>query len=365
MRKIIVVIIFVSLFTSCFSQKVSYNLYLIGDAGKTSVRENGLAELLRKNFDNRTPASFLFLGDNIYPKGMPPLGADDRIESEKIIHAQVDILKEFHSPIYFIPGNHDWNKGSRDGLAYVKNEQRYVDSLGNPLVSFLPKNGCPGPSEINLNSDLVLVIIDSQWILQSAAERNDDNPLCRYKSTEDVFTALNEIMKRNTGKRIVLAAHHPVYSYGEHGGVFNWKAHVFPFLGLNSSLYIPLPIVGSIYPAYRKWVGDVQDLASPVNKKYRRAVEALLKKYPEAIFVSGHEHALEHISKDGVNYVVSGSGVNSSSVRKKKFASYVSPKNGFARIDVYDDMSLTISYFEVGRRDAAYIVHLPPSKNDL
>jgi predicted phosphodiesterase len=362
MNKFLAVALIVLSLASSFGQKVNFRLYLIGDAGKTTVRGNGLHELLRKSFDESIPAGFVLLGDNIYPKGMPSMEAADRDKTEKILQAQVDVVKGFRSPVYFIPGNHDWNKGSGEGLAYIQNQQRYVDSLGNSYVSFLPKEGCPGPSEVHLSNDLVLVIIDSQWFLQQTDELKDNS--CDCKNAEEVIIALDEMMRKNVGKRIVLAAHHPVHTFGEHGGVFNWKAHFFPLLGLNSSLYFPLPIVGSIYPAYRKWIGDVQDLASPMYKQYRTSIEALLKKYPETIFVSGHEHALEHIVKDGVNYVVSGSGVNSSNVRKKKYADFVSSKNGFARIDLFEDKSSSISYFEVGENGAAFVAHLPALKKD-
>jgi hypothetical protein len=134
---------------------------------------------------------------------------------------------------------------------------------------------------------------------------------------------------------------------------------VFPLTDINPSLYFPLPVVGSLYPLYRKWIGDVQDIANPVNSRYRTSMESLLKRHPEILFVSGHEHALEHIVKDDVNYVVSGSGVNSSTVKKKKHASFVSAKNGFARIDIYSDGSLAISYYEVRRHEVAFTVHLP------
>ncbi|HTH57756.1 MAG TPA: metallophosphoesterase [Cyclobacteriaceae bacterium] len=343
-----------------YSQRMISSLYFIGDAGKTTIANNGVPELLRRNFIKATPSSFVFLGDNIYPEGMPPVGNPGRAKAENIIHAQLEMVKEFRSPVYFIPGNHDWKKGSRRGLDYVRGEQRYVDSLRNPLVNYLPKEGCPGPSEVQLSGDVVLIIIDSQWFLQQAYDSTGNRNSCSCKRLEDVLIAVQELMKKNAGKRIILAAHHPIYSYGEHGGVFSWRAHVFPLTDINPRLYLPLPIVGSLYPLYRKWIGDPQDLANPLNQRYRVAIEQLLKKYPKTLFVSGHEHALEYVVKDGVSYMVSGSAVNSSYVKRKKYASYASSKNGFARIDVFEDTSLSISYFEVGKNDVAFRVHLPP-----
>ena len=60
---------------------------------------------------------------------------------------------------------------------------------------------------------------------------------------------MQELLYKNRNKTIFLASHHPFQSYGTHGGYFSWKDHIFPLTAANENLYIPLPIVGSLYPS--------------------------------------------------------------------------------------------------------------------
>ena len=87
-------------------------------------------------------------------------------------------------------------------------------------------------------------------------------------------------------------------NYGEHGGIFTAKDHLFPLTDANEKLYIPLPVIGSIYPLFRKYLGDIQDTAHPLYKELVRGIGSILTEYPGSIYVAGHEHALQAIVKD-------------------------------------------------------------------
>ena len=71
--KLIISIVFVVAMPALLKAQ-EHHVYLIGDAGLTSVNSNGLKELLEQNFNDKVPATFIFLGDNIYEKGMPQPG---------------------------------------------------------------------------------------------------------------------------------------------------------------------------------------------------------------------------------------------------------------------------------------------------
>jgi len=43
---------------------------------------------------------------------------------------------------------------------------------------------------------------------------------------------LRDTAYRNKDKKILFAAHHPLRSYGPHGGYYTWKQHIFPFTDL-------------------------------------------------------------------------------------------------------------------------------------
>ena len=53
----------------------TFHLYLIGDAGKSTVSQASYKKILQQQSNNDTvPSAIVFLGDNIYPKGMPEEG---------------------------------------------------------------------------------------------------------------------------------------------------------------------------------------------------------------------------------------------------------------------------------------------------
>lgn len=347
-----------------YSQEVSrgkdqYYLYLIGDAGEPTVSSSSYMKVLQDQLtkNEQIPSAIVFLGDNIYPKGMDEMDGKRREEGEQIINAQIEIGK-YASRVYFIPGNHDWQRGGKRGLEQLRNQQEYIDSLKSDKVQFLPRNGCPGPVEIQLSGQLTLVIIDSQWWLHPWEKPDNEGGECELKLPQDVLGEIENILHRNRseGRQVVITAHHPIYTYGEHGGVFTLKEHLFPLTQVNKKFYLPLPLIGSVYPVYRKLFGNIQDTAHPIYRQFRTDMEDILSRYPNAIYAAGHEHALEYSWKDSVHYVVSGAGSKFTHVKQKGYARFAKSAMGFVRIAIRDSGEARIEYFEGGNQTPAHEV---------
>ena len=83
----------------------------------------------------------MFLGDNIYPKGMPADKNDPtREEAEKKITLQLEIAKNFKGKTIFIPGNHDWY----NGLKGLNEQEKFVATYLNEKKSIsTQKRLCP------------------------------------------------------------------------------------------------------------------------------------------------------------------------------------------------------------------------------
>jgi hypothetical protein len=158
---------------------------------------------------------------------------------------------------------------------------------------------------------------------------------------------LNDAFSRNAGKRIIMAAHHPLITYGEHGSVFTAKDHLFPLTAVNAKLYIPMPVIGSIYPFFRKWMGDIQDTPHPLYKEMIRGLNSVLTEHPGSIYVAGHDHNLQAIVKDSTYFIVSGSGVKTGNVKKKKYSRFAANKTGFVRADITENGAVRFTYFQV------------------
>jgi hypothetical protein len=227
------------------------------------------------------------------------------------------------------------------------NQQDFIDSIGRQ-VTLLPRNGCPGPVVKPLGENALLVIIDTQWLLHKWQKPGEESS-CDAKTPEQFYDQIQKIFAQNKNKRIILAAHHPLITYGEHGGVFRLRAHIFPLTELTKGLYIPLPIIGSIYPLYRKYIGHVQDTSHPTYKKMSEQIQKIMDESPGSIYVSGHEHALQYIVKGESHFVVSGSGSKIEFVKKKGYAKYASHERGFVKIALGADGGVSIIYVHVDK----------------
>ncbi len=335
----------------------TFYLYLVGDAGEpTVVNETYRKTIQSLGKDSPTiPSAIVFLGDNIYPKGLESEGHPKRNEGEEILSSQLQLAASIRN-IYFIPGNHDWKRGREGGLQQVLNQQLWIDSLKNEAIQFYPRDGCPGPIELKLSDNLVLVIIDSQWWLHGWEKPEGEISVCEIKTPPEMIAAIEDVLQRNEGKQVVIAGHHPIYTYGEHGGVSILKDHLFPLTKIQKNLYLPLPVVGSIYPLYRKAFGNIQDLSHPLYRQFRKSIHDLLRQYPGTLYVAGHEHALQYAIRDSVHYVVSGSGSKHTPVKKKGYAQFAESANGFVRLAIATENHIRIEYFIDDNPDPAYTV---------
>jgi hypothetical protein len=137
-------------------------------------------------------------------------------------------------------------------------------------------------------------------------------------------------------RQVVVAAHHPLSTGGPHGGYFPFRAHLFPLTDLNSALWVPLPIIGSIYPLARRNGVSPQDLAGEANRRMREALEGVFRERPPLAYVSGHEHGLQVLAGTSArNLLVSGAGIfgHTSSVRRISGSRYAAARPGFMRVD--------------------------------
>lgn len=334
-----------------------HTMYLVGDAGYSSADD--IAPVL-KYLKSRLPAesknsSILFLGDNIYEHGMPPQeDVAERRLAEIRLEAQLGITDSFKGRPVFIPGNHDWRGW---GLKGLKRQENYVEKYLNKRNGkteadewenyFLPDGGCSGPDVVELNDDVVVLVVDSQWWLSDWDKQPKINEGCEARNRATFKFIFENVLRKYRNKHVVIAAHHPLYSYGPHGGGFTAKQHLFPLTELNPNLYIPMPVVGSLSALFRGSIGSRQDLAHQDYKAFRSALLAGAKKNGKFIFVGGHEHTLQSIEQGGQHFIVSGSGSKTSPVRLGKGAEFVTAAAGFSILRFYEGGETWVQFWEV------------------
>ena len=316
--------------------QLSHTVFAIGDAGKPdSTHQEPSLKALQMALENTPNSSVVFLGDNIYPIGLPGKDHPLRKQSEVRINAQLDILKNYQGNIVFIPGNHDWKQGKKKGWKQIKRQEHYIEKYLNRGNTFRPDGGCPGPEVIEINDNLVLIAIDTQWWLHGHKKPKGEYDDCDVYDKHDFIILLQETLKDHKKKQIIIAAHHPLFSNGTHGGHFRAKDHIFPLTNLNKNLYIPLPAIGSIYPSYRKFLGDIQDIPHHDYRAMKEELMAAFEAYDNIIYMAGHEHNLQYFHEDGLHHIVSGAGSKTTYLASGKKMIYGESSKGFVKINHY------------------------------
>ncbi len=319
------------------NSKPIYTFYLVGDAGELDGNnENKVLKAVGKKLKTATKQStLLYLGDNIYPNGMPEKKSEKRANAEKILDAQIDIVRDFKGRTIFIPGNHDLRKGIKG----LKRQEKYIENKLKGKNIFAPKNNCP-LQKIKINEHIVLIAINSQWYLENWDKNPTINDNCNIKTRDKFFEELEGLFKKSEGKTTIIAMHHPIYSNGAHGGYFSVKQHMYP-----------LPILGSLANLLRKTGGvSNQDLQNKRYLEFRKRIIALSQYNSKIIFVSGHEHNLQYIKKNNIIQIISGSGAKKTGV-KRGVKSFAYPNYGYAKLKIFKDGSTNVQFYGIDEND--------------
>lgn len=321
------------------NETIAHTFYLVGDAGNADQEagENTL-DFLKSRLDKASENStLLFLGDNIYPSGLPPEDDQDRKLAEKKLDIQVHSAQSFKGKTIFIPGNHDWYN---NGIKGLKRQEEYINKALNKKKSFLPRIGC-AIDKLEISDHLVLITVDSQWFLEDWNKNPNINEDCDIKSREEFFTELESQINKNQNKKIVLAVHHPLMTNGSHGGQFSLEKQLFPL-----EKKIPLPVLGSLANLIRKTAGvSPQDLQNKKYTNFANRIKTLIQGHDNIIVVSGHDHNLQYVEKNNVKQIISGSGSKLEAARAINENDFSAGLNGFAVLEMTKSGSTYVSYF--------------------
>ncbi|HUF13894.1 MAG TPA: hypothetical protein VMN78_12390 [Longimicrobiales bacterium] len=294
---------------------IETSLFLIGDAGQQDPRDVGapLDSLAMHAAVAPERAIVVFLGDNVYPQGIPEEGSAEWADAVRRLRDQIRAVPHGARGI-FIPGNQDWAGETPFGLYSIRLQERLIDELADGRdVRLLPGNGCPGPVTVE-EGRLRLIMLDTQWWLQDYIVHDEESDCAG--DTRVVTAALREqVRPARTNQVVIAAGHHPLMTGGAHGG----------YCGISGP--------------FRRFGGRTQDIISGANRTMRDSIESAFSGHPPLAYAAGHEHNLQ-VLRGGPNVdylLVSGAGSHSKvacGVRLRE-SYYVSQhRNGFMRVDI-------------------------------
>ena len=203
---------------SQISGVLRYRLLLLGDGGAPKPDEPVLKTLAEWARKDAAKTSIVFLGDNMYPDGMTERR---RHEAATRLGPQLSVIRDTGVHGLFIPGNHDWASGDPEGYSALLAQEKFINDALAGEENFLPIGGSPGPAVVELpkgNPAVRLIVLDTQWWLHQHEKPR--------RSPETVIEELIALL--DTELPVIVLGHHPLQSYGPHGGYFDWKSHLFP-----------------------------------------------------------------------------------------------------------------------------------------
>lgn len=328
----------------CYAQgKVSNRIVMIGNFSDAADKK-GFIEAVRKQVALNDQTIVLFLGNT---SGSPVDTTTLRLAASVIDNTAAKAI--------FVPGYEEWNKGREFGYRSVVQQQKFLESLGNKRIKVYPGDGCPGPKNVDLKDKAELYIMDSQWWLHEHG-RPDIESDCKYRTKEDILAEIEDIPKDQFDKLILFVTHHPMMNTGVHSGNFSIKQHIFPFTDLRSmqSFYLPLPLIGSLYPITRNAVTTKQDIPNVTYQEMAQSgvgslygFQKAFDQHPNVIFISGQEHSMQ-LLQDGRHYqVISGAAGGGGRVMNTRHTDFVSSAAGFSVLETTDDKKVSIQFYKV------------------
>lgn len=307
--------------------EIETTVFLIGDAGEPDPRQSSLVldSLKRQAAEAPGRSVVVFLGDNVYPSGIPRDSSIEFADARRRLRAQVDAIPAGAKGI-FLPGNHDWAESGAFGLYAIRLEERLISMLARGRdIRMLPGNGCPGPVPLELGR-LRLITLDTQWWLHDFIVR--DSVTNCVATTGAVTAALRSLIETTADGRVAIAVgHHPMMTGGVHGGYC------------------------SITGPFRRLGGQSQDILSSLNRQMRDSLEAAFRAKPPLLYAAGHDHNLQVMkgAPSAQYFVVSGAGSQGKTecTVYMRESYYVSQHRvGFMRVDILREKGVLLSVFD-------------------
>ena len=331
------VYLLVCLHTGCLlaqtDQPASHRVFVTANTADLALDSPFYEELHGLLRQSDAPFTLVLNGDLIKGKHTPLLAAEDTLRMRKLLK----VTKGLDGRVIIVPGDRDWAESGRRGLQRIRMLQQFVENPHNDRVTWMIGEGCPGPKSVDLSREVRLLAIQTQWWNHPHDKPTDVDAACEIATQEDFLEKFEGVVEESIGKNILIVGHFPVFSLGEYGGRMPIKKHLFPLTDLKPNLYLPLPVLGSLYCAYRQNVGTKLDIVNKRYERFRKHLEDIIFNHQSLIYLSGHDENMQIIRQGDNYYVNSGSAAQARFVGKDRSALFSEPMRGIMEIAYYAD----------------------------
>lgn len=260
-------------------------IFLVGDAGYADGVGNPVLQKLANEVESwsgslarDSAVAVVFLGDNVYPDGYHNPSHGDYPRDSVRLGNEIAVVsgpqaRAHRTPGIFIAGNHDWaNSSGPIGLARLRNLEARLEreQAAGTLVELRPRAGLAGPEYVDLGQRVRIVLLDTQWWL---IEGQDESRIL------EAYGRLAEVVADSGDREVIVAAHHPMVTGGEHGGTVDFWSTIGVRWLLNRTGAISQDLSSLAY----------QSMISGFRDAFSRGGTPL-------VYASGHDHNLQVIA---------------------------------------------------------------------
>ena len=302
-----------------YAQNLEHRVYLLGNIADVENKEQLASQILPTLEDYEAPYTIIINGDLIEDKPTKENTGDLKAFLTKLSQTAT-------GKIIIVPGDRDWDNSGPDGWKAVKKLEKTVKDWELENVKWPNDDACPGPEDIELSDNLLLITIDTQWWNHPYRKTLPADADCKVTTTGDYLEEFTELLDENGNKNILIAGHHPLQSQGNYGGRYSLKDWLWP-----------LPIAKGMVTSYRQNIGRSVDLSNENYEPFANTMTNVLKDYQSIIYTSSHEKNQE-IIKSGDNILINSGGLGKSGyLANQPSIKFGSEKEGFLTIDYYDN----------------------------
>ncbi len=296
-------------------------------AGNTADAEPGFYAALESGIRNEnTPATVLFAGD--FLSDCPP-------DFSTLAPLTDLIVRNPETDFYLIPGDRDWDKSGKGGLACVKALEDHLRGQGLKNLHWPLRNGCPGPETVELTPHLRLLLLNTQWWNHPHDKPVPADGNCDFADPSIAYDEILSAIEENQDQNVIIAGHFPPKSQGRRGGKAPVRDHFVP------------PVIGSFRVSYRQNVGTPEELTNARFDKLGSKLSDYNGQFEGLIFVGAQDES-QQLLKYGRNYIVNAGAAGPGRwVAGHKPAIHTSREPGFTELTFGADGAVKYRYGKV------------------
>ena len=259
------------------------------------------------------------------------------LSNEELINSLKEI-SQFTHKVFLVPGKKEWADWGAEGITAFEDTLKEIFDYDMILTD----NACGELDKVELENNLVLIGMDSEWYLRNWQNADQINKECEVDTRLQFWKNLSEQIGSYREKTVLLLSYHPPIRYDNNAGYFTVEDHLFPLRKIAKPLYIPLPFIGSLILNGDAYITDRKKITHPIYREFADKIADVVDNNPNVIVVSGEANHLMLADFKKSLVINSYTGEDPNFLRKK-LTTFGSSTSGYVMFDKLAD-SLKISF---------------------